>query len=221
MDSITKRSAIILIVIIYLFSLSVGTSNASPAADTDIYADRDTWVNSFYPDQSYGTLSDLYAGTGASLTQLYHSYLHFDISSCQGISAATLYLYCSLTLYGDFTLNIHIVNGTWAEDIDYTERPVSFSAINTTILASPGWCSVSITAIAQDWETGKLDNFGVLLEADTTDNFAVFNSREHGSNRPYLAITATSVPEGNPIILFTPAALCIMCCLIYYKKRID
>ncbi len=220
MDLLPKKSVIIIIGLLCLFSLSIEASNASPTASANFYSDRDTQIYSDCTNCPYGTETYAYAGetSGGS----YQSLFHFDISSCTGISAATLYIYIWTSAGGPFDLNIHVVTSSWTESTRWDNRPSSLSAVNTSFAMASNWRSVDITAIAQDWETGKLVNHGIIIRNTALSNqYAGVWTREEGFFIPYLAITATSVPEGNPIILLTPVALCIICCIFYYRKRVE
>ncbi len=222
MDSLLKKSIIIIITLICLFNISVISTNANPAATANFIAAMDTEFCSEWPDYNYGAETSFDVGFRVSGSWIMHGLFYFDLSSCQGITQATLYIYTNQLFSSSFTANIHIVEEAWVESSNWNSYIAYNSAVNATMTLNSGYQSVDLTALAQDWESGAVTNYGILLEDDDGSNFAIVATSEASSNQPYLAITATSVtPEGNPIILFTSAALCIMCCIVYYKKRTE
>ncbi len=58
-----------------------------------------------------------------------------------------------------------------------------------------GWHSIDITQLVQNWNENNLENYGILIKAQTGSKFSKFYSKEESNLnlRPYLEVTYTPV----------------------------
>ena len=178
--------------------------------------DRDTWIKEAAPDEN---------NAGASLLSVkktpadsFRALYHFDLSSIPNnkkVTAATAWFYVT---QNDAQGAINIQRLT----IDWTETGATWNTIGSNFeshayglippqQASGVWVPVNVTALAQAWVNGPATNYGILLNATSSDLESKYTSKESGaSQRPYLqvttgdgdvspvTITATGTLTGNP-----------------------
>jgi hypothetical protein len=123
-----------------------------------------------------------------------HGLFYYDISQCNSVASATLYIYVDAVYDSAITLNLHIVTSTWSESTNWNNGPSFDSTVNTTISSNIGWNSVDITKIAQDWENGDLANHGIKLRNDGGGHWVSISSRETSSDS-YVSLVCQNPPS--------------------------
>lgn len=99
------------------------------------------------------------------------------------------------------TVYVHEVTANWTESgITYNNFGGSYLPAFDSFVADypPGWRSVDVTTLVQDWVSGAKPNNGLLLEqADTP--FTICRSSEYGESglRPKLEVCYTSPSTGS------------------------
>lgn len=154
---------------------------------TIIYTTKDSRTSENNPTTNYGSLE--YVSIDGESGYEYLGYFGFDISSIDvgTVTAATLYLNCSLE--GNDTIYVHRITSSWTESgITWNISP-SYTATNSTSFpcTTTGWKSVNILSMLQDESSTE---FGVRLSSNTTI-LTRFHTKEYdsGSEKAYLDIT--------------------------------
>ncbi len=210
---------IILIITLLVAGISTQSAAATPNATTTIDAIEDAMLYQTNPNTNYGEVPFLYVGlTGASI---YRSLILFDVSAYEGISVATLEFSVSGIQGAGCGINIHIVTNSWVESTATWNFPPTYdTAVNATIASASiitGYGnSVDITKLAQDWESGKVTNYGIILEDDDgPDNIDIESSE--ASNPPLLHLTYTTMSEQINLLYIPLIALIPF--VVFMKKR--
>lgn len=120
--------------------------------------------------------------------------------------SAKLYIYVNIA--NNSVVNIHCITNDW------NESTVTWNSFNgsysSTIIASfvtdtTGWHSIDITPLVRDWINGLCPNYGILLDqADVTNNYSVYFSKENDVYAPFLWLNYTT-PDGNESIETMPS----------------
>ncbi len=180
----------------------------------------DSYVQNIYPTSNFGTSSEITSGKADpdfyDPTYYCRTLYLFNLSSIP--SGATI-LSASLGLYGisDQTHNSYLyrITSSWAES---TATWNLFPSFNTTSLlfgyhATPSvyawktFTGTNLTSTIQSWVNGTYTNYGLAMMNQygaEADGLYVVNSRENGSNKPYMyvyytyPITPTSTPTSTP-----------------------
>ena len=169
---------------------------ASGVTSTE-YATADAYISQSNPNSNYGAEDSLYIGCNGE-NVYFVTYLKFDLTDYMGyiIDDATLNVYCSHINYvgPDYpTILYGVVENDWDEmTITWNNTPGS---INETVEeyaqpSSQGWWYLDVTTIVQYWLDDVYDNTGfeVFNWIESTSSEAIFNSREHSQNNPYLEL---------------------------------
>lgn len=143
-----------------------------PASDTYLFAAA--------PDDNFGGSNQLLLRTGGDSVAL----LHYDLGSLPPGSVivdADLFFYTidhtnnrslSARLYrlqrpwseGEATANLASANQPWQQPMASGEDDRDAAPFADLVLAPSGWSSIDITAIANEWNTNPVSNFGLLLD---------------------------------------------------------
>ena len=195
------------------------TSEFGPAATASLTLDavKDTYINEGSNQDNYGTSTSLLIDKDTGELGKSRILLQFDLSTIPAnatITSATLQL--NATGNEGFAINVYEVteqwqegagggdNGTanwderlpdtpWDTSDDLTHGGVDKNKIVATLdTPTAGLHSWDITTLAQDWYTGDLTNYGLMLASpDGGSGTANYESRET-NNRPQLIISYTT-----------------------------
>ena len=157
----------------------------------------DAQVNSNYPDNNYGTNTQLHCDG------IRYSYLQFNVTRIPAnnvVAAATLKVYCT-TAVGD-TIEIHKAGNAWNEDtITWNDKPVVHSTVydSGTVTQSNTWYTFDVT--------GAVTSNGVYsfaLQRTTSQGSTIFQARDPDLDQtdPQLILTLAPVA---PVASFSAA----------------
>lgn len=193
-----------------------------PAANALILAPAaDTYINAWLPNGSYGSGS-----TVLIRPQVMAGLVRFDLSSIPGnglITGAELSFYAlSRTNPQPLSASLYQLQRPWSEnDANYYQAtadqpwsaPLAAGADDrspepfaTLDLPTTGWITVDVTTLTRTWLNQPTQNFGLLVEVESTGNVQQsLASKEwsQGSLRPrlivsYILATATPTPTNTP-----------------------
>lgn len=185
----------------------------------------DTYISAWLPNDSYGSGSTLLIRP-----QVMAGLMRFDLSSIPGnslITGAQLSIYAlSRTNPQPLSASLYQLQRLWSEnDANYYQamagqswsEPLAAGSgdrgtepFATLDLPTTGWIGVDITALTRTWLSQPDQNFGLVLEVDSTGSVQQsLASKEwsQGSLRPRLAVTyllATATPTPLPTPTPTP-----------------
>jgi len=167
----------------------------------------DAYIKKERPDERRGTDPELRVKGEAN--KLERSLLKFDLSSLPTdatVSSATLSLYVKAASGGALTINAHRVTQSWNEDqVTWKARDKAANLLWTTqggdydsaVAASAVvddtkniWRSWTITSLVTDWLSNPATNYGLILEASSSNAEKVFKSSDDGTTnqRPKLEV---------------------------------
>lgn len=179
------------------------------ATDTASTNNKDAYVQDAAPTTNFGTDVRLYAGTYSAPTKIFHSFIHFTLSSGSGtISAVTLNLYNESGLgtatiqvheltqtgwvEGEVTWNIYSTGNNWTvAGGDYDATVVD--SLSPTINQYNAWdlgLGATNPISGLTWES----EVHLMLRRTTEDvsrNYDTFWSKDNASDKPYIEITYT------------------------------
>lgn len=195
-----KMNFIILLLLMTLILIPIKSTMARPndwtlyytSSGTFLYEGNTTAIN--YNNATYFA--------GIYNNESYYTLFEFDVSEYSVINSAVLSLYV-ISVNGTLPANISInaVTSSWQTTTANWNNTPSFntniSAIMTFETNNTGRNTVDITSIVQDWDTGELQNYGILLNSST--NFITFYSYINSLGVcPYLDIHYTPpISEGT------------------------
>ena len=189
-----------------------GVAPQAPTGETCVLlqpspsAGLDSYIKQEKQDEKRGTDSEL--RVKGETNKLERALLRFDLSSLPAdaiVSSATLSLYVKSASGGALTVNAHGVTRAW------NEAEVTWKAANKAgcvLWTNPGgdygatvastvlddtknvWRSWSIGSLVSGWRSNPATNFGVILEATSSNAEKVFKSSDDGTanQRPKLEV---------------------------------
>ena len=176
---------------------------------------KDAYIEMDTPTINYGASGYLCCQGEGSYT--YHTLIAFDITSYKfNVSSAILNLYhTAITIAQNLTVS-RVLRSGWVEGTqngaagdcswnnwgagnawttagcksagnDYTTTNASVAALGNTV---PSWQQWNITNIYNDCVNASLNSVDLVITTDgpATANIVQFNSKEAGSNKPFLSI---------------------------------
>ena len=134
--------------------------------------------------------------------------IKFDLSQLAGqtIESATLNLnrFMGCPQGGTTSTNFYAITEDWDEE---TWNSHTHAQYDSYIWASygfnvNGWHNIDITQLIQAWINEDVENYGLLIRAQTGSKFSKFYSKEHSNSNlhPYLEVDYTPVSIGNNLI---------------------
>ena len=161
---------------------------------------NDSMVIEEYPRTNYGDSAVLQIGKKHEKTV--RTYLKFDLSVLPygaHVVNADLKLYQHQTSGNEnYSITVHTVTESWSEEaITWNNQPSYSENVESTVYVIPGteiWLSWDIRFLVDDWVTGYMNNYGVVLKDDDSQGstFITCWSSEWGYEpelRPKLVIT--------------------------------
>ncbi|MCX7671674.1 MAG: DNRLRE domain-containing protein, partial [Anaerolineae bacterium] len=167
----------------------------------------DAYIKKEKPDERRGTDPELRVKGEAN--KLKRALLRFDLSSLPSdaiISSATLSLFVKAASGGALTINARRVTQSWNEtEVTWKARDKAAGLLWTTqggdydatVAASTVvddtknvWRSWNITSLVSGWVSAPATNYGLILEASSSNAEKVFKSSDDGttSQRPKLEV---------------------------------
>ena len=176
---------------------------------------KDAYIETDTPTINYGARG--YLGCQGEGPYTYHTLIAFDITSYKfNVSSAILNLYhITITTAQNLTVS-RVLRSGWVEGTqngaagdccwnnwgagnawttagcksagnDYTTTNASVAALGNTV---PSWQQWNITNIYNDCVNASLNSVDLVITTDgsATTNIVQFNSKEAGSNKPFLSI---------------------------------
>ncbi len=203
------------------------TATPPGANEQILLAAADTYLNAWLPNNNYGGSSTLLIRP-----QVMAGLLQFDLSSIPAgslITGAQLSVYAlSRTNPQTMTASLFQLQRPWSENnATYYQAtadqawsaPLAAGAgdrgpepFATLDLPTAGWITVDMTNVAQTWLAQPAQNFGLMIEVDSTGNVQQsLASKEwsQGSLRPRLTVSfllPTATPTSTPSPTATPTA---------------
>jgi len=207
------------------------TSASADVACVNLAPLADTFIDEEYASTNYGTNSAL--KTDSEESKPLRTLLQFDFSTMPGpIQSATLYLYMYES-NGSTTdqVNAHRVTAEWTElDATWNRR---LSGVNwataggdyasqvesSFVVSQTGWKTLDLTTLAEQWRTGAVANYGLILESPfaSGNNEKLYYSRQSANTslRPYLQVCYAPSPTPTPTSTAT-SAVGALCVLVYH-----
>lgn len=164
---------------------------------------KNVYVSSAAPSTNFSALPSLFIGRGTGPSDLYRTFIQFDLSKIPTISTitdASLHLAVYLkAVSGDQTVNISRLLGDFDESsITWNTAPIGASAgVSTTITDSDinRYISFNITNLVKGWFNGSMPNNGLsVLGVENTDALIGFRSTRFSNSAlwPYLQVSFAS-----------------------------
>ncbi len=134
--------------------------------------------------------------------------IKFDLDQFAGqtIDSATLNLnrFMGCPQGGTTSTNYYAITEEWDED---TWNSHTHAQFDSYVWASygfnvNGWHNIDITQLVQTWIDEDIENYGLLIRAQTGSKFSKFYSKEHSNSNlhPYLEVDYTPVSIGDNLI---------------------
>jgi hypothetical protein len=185
------------------------TSTLGPIADAHVRGGS-------HSAETLGTLTTLEVKqTTTTPDNVRRTFLKFDLSGVTGTVSAA-----KLRLFGSHPTNSAALSAYAVASNNWSETTINFS--NQPMLGAKQGASVSVTTTAayREWDVGafvaaqkgagiNVVSLAVTMDATNDAGPAVFNSRENGSNKPQLVVTAggggsNAAPTVEAAALATP-----------------
>ncbi|HXP07870.1 MAG TPA: DNRLRE domain-containing protein [Acidobacteriaceae bacterium] len=155
----------------------------------------DAHVNSAHASVNYGTLSNLYVGSGST------TFLQFDLTTLPAgttsaqVSRATLTVFVN-RVNAAGTVTISPVTAAWGEySVTSATAPATGSSIGSFPVSVAGqFVSVDVTAQVQAWLSTPGSNNGLALTSGTAN--ALFDSKENDETGHSAQLDVTLVSQG-------------------------
>jgi len=178
---------------------------ANYIASTTITPVADAYVNGGgkNANTNYGSASTLTTEKNSSVNKSFETYLRFNISGFSpNVISAKLRLYGSLSNNQTSSIPVEVhnsTNTTWGETtITWNNKPAADAAVLATTTVS------GTTSQYYEWDLtqhiASLRSAGAtvvtlkLVNTNSTNNQAIFNSKEAAANRPQLVVADAGVP---------------------------
>jgi RHS repeat-associated protein len=187
-----------------------------PSPDLDV--NKDTYVESQYPNQSYGGDDELKVGTPNGGTQKARSFIKFNLGTITGthIQSVQLKLWenwsysCTASEMRIFRLTSAFTSPTWNDQPTWGSVVWAKKSFAKGYSGScpAGWVTIdggdaggggdTIVDLVQNWANGTYTNYGMAIKVPdetVSQSWKKFNSSDHASHQPYLSVTYNSYPN--------------------------
>ncbi|MCD4819490.1 MAG: DNRLRE domain-containing protein [Candidatus Cloacimonetes bacterium] len=189
-----KKIIVSLTILIMAFAVSIHADTVFITPSDDMYTDvehstlppenGELWVAEFQPAGHFERIM-----------------IKFDIEQLTGqtIESASLNLnrFLGCPQGGTTTTDFYAITEDWNEE---TWNPHSHAQYDNYVWATygfnvNGWHSIDLTQLVQNWIDNGLENYGLLIRAQTGSKFSKFYSKEHSNSNlhPYLEVNYTPV----------------------------
>jgi hypothetical protein len=174
----------------------------TPSLPEGLKPEKDTYVNSAYPNANYGVQEKISTGFTTSSKIIF---LKFNLENVklQEKEKAFLYLWLENS-YGELKpieMEILLPNSDWQEeDLSWNNKPSLYSSgLNVVLEATPGAQKINLTPLLRQWLNGSLENRGLAFYHNLESFSRTFFSRENEKNSPVLVIQKEE--EEKPTLL--------------------
>ncbi|PIS08687.1 hypothetical protein COT75_05520 [Candidatus Beckwithbacteria bacterium CG10_big_fil_rev_8_21_14_0_10_34_10] len=156
-----------------------------------IKLDKDTYVDSLYPDLNFGTDPSLSAGYTSSTKIMF---LQFNPSDLTLKNEEKVFLVLELDKsYGQMeTIESEILlpSQSWEEEgLTWNNKPSLYdSELNIGLEATPGAQKIDLTPLVLKWQAGELENYGLAIYHSLQSFERNYFSRENEKKFPYLVV---------------------------------
>jgi hypothetical protein len=191
---------------------------ANPLTTAALEATADTTLVSATPSTNYGASSPLILGTG-EFAGYQRILLQFDMAelpaNIKTVTRAYLYLYQNSHLPSTdapMFIAAHHVTAPWSEQIatwSNSTNKVGAQRGSAVLPRDTNFYEIDITGLAEDWRTGRLDNFGVVLIGH--ENLSIVRQRTFAARegsapfRPRLFFEYEAYNDTSPpVVTITP-----------------
>jgi RHS repeat-associated protein len=189
----------------------------------NLAATADTFIDSGFPDSSYGSDPELKSGTYNGGSNKLRTLMKFDSGPISGthVLAATLKLYESWSWSCTARqVNVYRATTDWSGSVTWNTRPSTNGFLQASANVAKGhdagcpagWVNFDLQGLAQAWADNSVPNYGFYVQAASeTDNFGwkKFNAYNAGSNVPVLTVTYNSYPNTPTNRSTVPATACV------------
>lgn len=174
------------------------TLAAMQAAAVDVAPVVDTYVHSYYPNNTYGTKTTLEIKSAATSNR--DAYLKFDLSALSNISKVELKLYGNYSVAsGSATTALYKVASTsWDNSITWNLKPPMGAQLGSaTVTFTSVWFTFDVTSyVLEQYNQGnKIIAFG-LHNTTESESHVKFNSSDNTANKPVLVVTTAGLTKG-------------------------
>ena len=155
---------------------------AVPARANTVQLVADAHVVSSFPTVNFGSVSNLYVGSGS------FALLQYDLSNLPSGTIASQVTRANLTLFVNRVnvagaVDIAAVQSSWTElGVTYNTAPTLGAPVMTVPVTTPDtFIVIDVTQIVQGWITTPSSNFGFVISPSTTapNTFVLFDSKEN------------------------------------------
>lgn len=206
------RKLTVLLLLMTVIIIPIKSTMARPDDWVLYYTAKGSFLYEGNPNDIHFNNVTYYAGIYNN--ESYYTLFGFDVSEYSVITSAVLSLYVT-SVNGTLPANISInaVTSSWQATTATWNNTPSFncniSAVMTIDSNSTGRKRVVITDIVQDWDTGEITNYGILLNSST--NFISFYSYSNSIGVcPYLDIHYTPPISEVNIEVILPISILII-----------
>ncbi len=134
--------------------------------------------------------------------------IKFDLSQLAGqtIESTTLNLnrFLGCPQGGTTSTNYYAITEDWDEETWNSHTHAQYDSYVWTSYGFnvDGWHNIDITQLVQAWIDEDIENYGLLIRAQTGSKFSKFYSKEHSDSNlhPYLEVTYTPASIGDNLI---------------------
>ncbi len=168
----------------------------------DMYTDPDEGSGHSHPIDPYGLWVANYDGAGHHERAI----IKWDLSSYEGQSAdsAFLNIYRYFRCPNDYYTNCDLYcitedwdEGTWNEYVHVNHTASPFMSYNFG--PALDWYRIDISGVIQQWLDGSLENYGIVIVAQSGEKWSKFYSKE-GTYPPYLEVYGLSATNHCPVL---------------------
>ncbi len=215
---------LLLLQCIFFLNSVNGAISAQPAS---IITCDDSYVYSgMGHDYNFGYVESVYLDDTSDILM---AYLKFNLTNIDPIKSAILNLTKrEITYSTPPNVSIHIVTGgDWFEEnITWDNKPV-MGDVNITfpVTFDDEFWEINITSIVLDWQSGKLANYGLVLEAEGQGLLLAIWSKESTEGehtKPHLIFTySPPTPEigSNTSFIILITLILTICFLVRYHNE--
>ncbi|HUV46516.1 MAG TPA: DNRLRE domain-containing protein, partial [Candidatus Bathyarchaeia archaeon] len=202
------KPTLVFIIFFSYFSLALpvfAQTNPSPSPK-GLLPEKDTYVNSAYPNDNFGQKNQLSAGftSSSNIIFLKFNFEQFPESQLNQGKKAILNLYLSNSTGETKPIEVELLlpKTDWEEnELNWNNKPSLYSSgLTTQLEATPGAQKIDLTDLVKQWLTNETENRGVAFYHNLENFSRTFCSKEDEKKPPYLTFEEPT-PSGKPQIL--------------------
>lgn len=189
-----KKSILFLTIILGMIAIRLDADSINLFPTDDMYTDVE---HTTLPP----TITELWVAEFAPAGHFERIMIKFDLSELEDqiINSAILHLnrFMGCPMGGTTNVNFYAISEDWDET---SWDPHTHAQYNDYIWSSygfnyDGWHEIDITELVQNWNEETIENYGLLMRAETGSKWSKFYSKDHSDEylHPYLEIDYTPV----------------------------